>query len=84
MKTDKLYISNIGKGVENSLVAVKDPEYDDYVEVSLQRNKNITKQPKIALISKRTDFDKFLKKLKNEVKERLNITCDVLLEKDMY
>jgi hypothetical protein len=66
MKTDKMYISNIGKGVESSLVAVKDPEFD-YVEVSLQRNKNVTKHPKIVLISKRIDFDKFLKKLRNEV-----------------
>lgn len=66
MKNDQMYISNIGKGVENSLVAVKDLEFD-YVEVSLQRNKNITKHPKICLISKRTDFDKFLKKIKNEV-----------------
>lgn len=66
MKENNLYISNIGKGVESSLVVVKD--YDsEIVEVSLQNNKNITKNPKISLISKDIDFEKFLKKLKNEV-----------------
>lgn len=29
-------------------------------------------------------FEELIKKLKNDVKESLNITCDVLLEKDMY
>lgn len=67
MKQDKRYISNIGEGVESSLVAVKDPDLNDYVEVSLQRNKNLTKNPKICLISKHKDFDKFLDKLRNEV-----------------
>lgn len=64
---DTRYISNVGNGVESSLIAVKDSNLKDYVEVSLQRNKNITINPKIALICKNTDFDKFLKKLKKEI-----------------
>lgn len=66
MKENNLYISNIGKGAESSLVVVKD--YDsEIVEVSLQNNKNITKNPKICLISKNTDFNKFIKKLEKEL-----------------
>lgn len=67
MKVDNLYISNIGKGVEATLVAVKDN--NDQVYVSIQNNKKLRKNPKVKLISNSYDFSKFLKKLNKELED---------------
>ena len=67
MKVDNLYISNIGKGVEATLVVVKDN--NDQVYVSIQNNKKLRKNPKVKLISNSYDFSKFLKKLNKELED---------------
>lgn len=65
--SSSLNITNVGQGVEASLVAVTDSNYD-CVEISLQKNKSLTVKPKICLITDKLNFNKFLKKLKNELK----------------
>lgn len=67
MKVDNLYISNIGKGVEATLVAVKDN--NDQVYVSIQSNKKLRKNPKVKLISNSYDFIRFLKKINKELED---------------
>lgn len=67
MKVDNLYISNIGKGVEATLVAVKDN--NDQVYVSIQNNKKLRKNPKVKLISNGYEFSKFLKKINKELED---------------
>jgi len=67
MKVDNLYISNVGKGVEATLVAVKDN--NDQVYVSIQNNKKLRKNPKVKLISNSYEFSKFLKKLNKELED---------------
>ena len=67
MKVDNLYISNIGKGVEATLVAVKDN--NDQVYVSIQNNKKLRKNPKVKLISNSYEFSKFLKKINKELED---------------
>lgn len=67
MKVDNLYISNVGKGVEATLVVVKDN--NDQVYVSIQNNKKLRKNPKVKLISNSYDFSKFLKKLNKELED---------------
>lgn len=67
MKVDNLYISNIGKGVEATLVAVKDN--NDQVYVSIQNNKKLRKSPKVKLISNSYEFSKFLKKINKELED---------------
>ncbi len=67
MKVDNLYISNIGKGVEAALVAVKDN--NDQVYVSIQSNKKLRKNPKVKLISNSYEFSKFLKKINKELED---------------
>ena len=67
MKVDNLYISNIGKGVEATLVAVKDN--NDQVYVSIQNNKKLRKNPKVKLISNSYEFSRFLKKVNKELED---------------
>ena len=67
MKVDNLYISNIGKGVEATLVAVKDN--NDQVYVSIQNNKKLRKNPKVKLISNSYEFSRFLKKINKELED---------------
>lgn len=67
MKVDNLYISNIGKGVEATLVAVKDN--NDQVYVSIQNNKKLRKNPKVKLISNSYEFGRFLKKVNKELED---------------
>lgn len=67
MKVDNLYISNVGKGVEATLVAVKDD--NDQVYVSIQNNKKLRKNPKVKLISNSYEFSKFLKKINKELED---------------
>lgn len=67
MKVDNLYISNIGKGVEATLVAVKDN--NDQVYVSIQNNKKLRKNPRVKLISNSYEFSKFLKKINKELED---------------
>ncbi len=67
MKVDNLYISNIGKGVEATLVAVKDN--NDHVYVSIQNNKKLRKNPKVKLISNSYEFSRFLKKVNKELED---------------
>jgi ribosomal protein S12 len=67
MKVDNLYISNIGKGVEATLVAVKDN--NDQVYVSIQNNKKLRKNPKVKLISNGYEFSRFLKKVNKELED---------------
>ena len=67
MKVDNLYISNVGKGVEATLVAVKDN--NDQVYVSIQNNKKLRKNPKVKLISNSYEFSKFLKKINKELED---------------
>lgn len=67
MKVDNLYISNIGKGVEATLVAVKDN--NDQVYVSIQSNKKLRKNPKVKLISNSYEFSRFLKKINKELED---------------
>lgn len=67
MKVDNLYISNIGKGVEATLVAVKDN--NDQVYVSIQNNKKLRKNPKVKLISNGYEFSRFLKKINKELED---------------
>lgn len=67
MKVDNLYISNIGKGVEATLVAVKDN--NDQVYVSIQNNKKLRKNPKVKLISNSYEFNRFLKKVNKELED---------------
>ena len=67
MKVDNLYISNVGKGVEATLVAVKDD--NDQVYVSIQNNRKLRKNPKVKLISNSYEFSKFLKKINKELED---------------
>lgn len=67
MKVDNLYISNIGKGVESTLVAVKDN--NDQVYVSIQNNKKLRKNPKVKLISNSYEFSRFLKRINKELED---------------
>ena len=67
MKVDNLYISNIGKGVEATLVAVKDN--NDQVYVSIQNNKKLRKNPKVKLISNSYEFSRFLKRINKELED---------------
>ena len=67
MKVDNLYISNVGKGVEATLVAVKDN--NDQVYVSIQNNKKLRKNPKVKLISNSYEFSRFLKKVNKELED---------------
>lgn len=67
MKVDNLYISNVGKGVEATLVAVKDN--NDQVYVSIQNNRKLRKNPKVKLISNSYEFSKFLKKINKELED---------------
>ena len=67
MKVDNLYISNIGKGMESTLVAVKDN--NDQVYVSIQNNKKLRKNPKVKLISNSYEFSRFLKKVNKELED---------------
>ena len=67
MKVDNLYISNIGKGVEATLVAVKDN--NNQVYVSIQNNKKLRKNPKVKLISNSYEFSRFLKKVNKELED---------------
>lgn len=67
MKVDNLYISNVGKGVEATLVAVKDN--NDQVYVSIQNNKKLRKNPKVKLISNSYEFSRFLKRINKELED---------------
>ena len=67
MKVDNLYISNVGKGVEATLVAVKDD--NDQVYVSIQNNKKLRKNPKVKLISNSYEFSRFLKRINKELED---------------
>ena len=67
MKVDNLYISNIGRGVEAALVAVKDN--NDQVYISIQSNKKLRKNPKVKLISNSYEFSRFLKKINKELED---------------
>ena len=67
MKVDNLYISNIGRGVEAALVAVKDN--NDQVYISIQSNKKLRKNPKVKLISNSYEFSRFLKKINQELED---------------
>lgn len=62
-----MYISNIGEGVESSLVAVRSTEIKEMVEISIQNSKKITTESPICLISSDKDFKRFLNKLQKEI-----------------
>ena len=65
---ENLEITNVCNGVENSLVAIKDKDYNDFVYISIQANKHITKNPKIALVASIVSYNKFLTNIKKELK----------------
>ena len=67
---EKLEITAIGSGVENSLVAVEDTNDtadNKYVYVSIQSNKYIRPNTKIALVATKEDYGRFVSKIRKEL-----------------
>ena len=65
MKTS-LKLTHLGQGVENSLVVHSEPT-SSLVYVSIQNNKHITSSPKVCLVAKQQDLDKFIFRIKKEL-----------------
>lgn len=66
MKKENLKIIATARGVEYSLVAIKDLDFN-YIYISIQHNKHISTNPKICLISNMDKFSKFVNRINSEI-----------------